>query len=269
MATAQTPSWFQAQIDLVRAKVPPPSLPPTPTLQKKPSVADIAGYFRQFKDLDHESQAESLYPEAGSWNRALLLEYAAPVSQFLTMLRSLVNIAGRHPIHEDRFRDLLVAMLNMRLSHLGWQVEPNSVGGSSATGASPGIRDWVLKKRGVEVAVGEALRLSVVHTRSITDHRTKLIGMYNPTGARQLYLVVFCEADNFGAFCQRYQRRFGLEAPLSLPGFGAEAVVFEEEPESGHILHHLLVHLKLPPIKRPQTHGRKKHVRRERPTNRG
>ncbi len=119
---------------------------------------------------------------------------------------------------ENKYNDLFVSMLSLRLRLLGWHPEGQSRGGrsygrpSSARSAGVGERDWLILDRYEDtLAVTEALRLRSVDRTTIEVHARKLFG-YNATGAGQAYVTVFFEGANFDGFIEKYAAHIGTLA---------------------------------------------------------
>ena len=105
---------------------------------------------------------------------------------------------------ENKYNDVVVSLLKMRLDFLGWHVPDQPRGGESSSGKGPGERDWVLVDRFGERAVFEALRLNSVDTTYINEHVDRAMFRYNPGGAQQVYVIVYYYGANWRGFWATY-----------------------------------------------------------------
>jgi len=150
--------------------------------------------------------ARVVAPSAEDDLAAYLLQVHVEVGrEFLVRARVIHGIKD-----ENKYNDLFVSMLSLRVRLLGWHPEGQSRGGrshgrpSSARSAGVGERDWIVMGRYEEtLAVTEALRLRSVNGKIIDEHARKLPG-YNATGAEQAYVTVFFEGANFDRFVEKY-----------------------------------------------------------------
>jgi hypothetical protein len=188
---------------------------------------------------------------------------------------------------ENKYNDILVSMLNLRLGLLGWHAEGQSRGGhsfgkpSSAHSADVGARDWVIVDgHREELALTEAFRLSAVQRLAVTIHTLKLFG-YNATMADQAYVMVFFEGRNFDKFVDRYLAHVQslASSPWTLKGFlpcdsaatssnshGVKVLRASYEQGRAHLdAFHLLMRLNPPLPKRRGARSKRKRRKKVRP----
>ena len=114
---------------------------------------------------------------------------------------------------ENKYNDIFIRLLRMRLDFLGWAVADQSRGGASnpriqsaARSAGVGERDWVILQGATIIATGEAVRTRDRTHEYVNNHIRKIDG-YNPNAIEQSYLIVYVEHQNFEAYCQGYLDR--------------------------------------------------------------
>lgn len=91
--------------------------------------------------------------------------------------------------HEDRYNDLLLAILRLRFPVWGWEITDQSRSGSSATGSSAGEVDLLITAAGNTITLFEALILSGKN-KSLTQEHVKKITSY-ASFLDRYYMIVY------------------------------------------------------------------------------
>ncbi len=105
--------------------------------------------------------------------------------------------------NENGLSDVLWSLLRQRLAR-PWEVEGQSRGGSSEGGKDAGERDAVVRFKGMDIAILEALRLDSVNQEIVSAHITKAMTKYNPVGVNHVYLISYFQGKKWSDFWQKY-----------------------------------------------------------------
>jgi hypothetical protein len=137
----------------------------------------------------------------------VLEAHVASIRELMKRLPALDNIRD-----ENKVNDLLGALVQMRVSQLGWTLSDQSRAGRTdaalsapATSSRANERDWVIRDRSGEFAIAEALRLDSVEATKLEAHMRKVAGRYNPSGVELTLVLTYFEGSNFSSFCERYR----------------------------------------------------------------
>lgn len=107
--------------------------------------------------------------------------------------------------HENRYNDLLLACLRLRLPFYGWVIQDQNRKGSSVTEKDAGEADLVIEAAGQTIALIEALVLSSNETTKIQQHIKKCFGY--ASYLERYYIISYFKgkADQFDAIWESYK----------------------------------------------------------------
>lgn len=148
-------------------------------LMHEEAESQIRAALQLFSGLSPERQA------------AVLVTGALPLEQVVTELfrdtlasfeRTISFLRlSRNKFEEDDYNGLLAEAAQARFdSVFGWQAHEQSPGGFTEKG-NAGRRDWVLRRRGVDIAVFEGIISNLPNSERILDHLHKLFGYSTAT----------------------------------------------------------------------------------------
>ena len=109
--------------------------------------------------------------------------------------------------HTVRLEDLHNDELTTSLEQHGYFPSDQTRRGTTGTQGNPGELDILVKSNSnIKVSIIEALRESSCGegNRNISAHLNKLLNDYDTCGLKVNYIIVYCEAVNFGLFWDNY-----------------------------------------------------------------
>jgi hypothetical protein len=134
---------------------------------------DIRAALKLFAELSPAEQAVMLSPGAAALERVMI----DSVREALAAFERLNPFLGlqQNTFNEDGLTAFIAEMLQARVdAMLGWQPHEQSPGGFTQAG-NPGRRDFVIKRRGTELAVFEAVVSSRPNDIRLLEHFHKLL----------------------------------------------------------------------------------------------
>jgi len=147
--------------------------PPLVIFKQEETVQMQATLFR-FLKLPALEQAEVLLGPHRALERLLIAAFQDALAAFQRMLSFLK--LDKNNFHEDDFNGLVAALVEARLEgSLGWQAHEQSPGGYTKKG-NAGRRDLVIRHRGGDITVFEALKASQPSDTRIAEHLHRLFG---------------------------------------------------------------------------------------------
>ncbi|MEQ9504460.1 MAG: hypothetical protein RIT81_46815 [Deltaproteobacteria bacterium] len=157
----------------------------------------------EIRDLGAEDLAQVI---SASSLRELLLGELYEAAKELLVRRELLHRRGA--MGEDQYTDVVESLLRSRWAHFNLSIDGQARGGRSdgdttSPGAGVGRRDLVVRVKGGEIAVIEALRLKTIDKGAIRKHLEKLDG-YDPTANPHAFVLVYYVERSFDAFVGRY-----------------------------------------------------------------
>lgn len=107
--------------------------------------------------------------------------------------------------HENRYNDLLLATLRLRLPIWGWTIDDQSRAGASSTGIDAGEIDISIKSAGHNIALVEALILKSGNFTKTEEHILKCNSYVNYL--KRYYIIIYFRGPiaNFDQTWQTYQ----------------------------------------------------------------
>ncbi len=182
---------------------------PSVTTKIALSTEDYRRYWNDIRGLTPSDIASVLGGTTARSVEDFILDiHVAAVKELLKRLPDIDKLKD-----ENKVNDLVGALIQMRISHLGWTLCDQSRAGSTYTAASKASRDasgvnerdWVIRDGLGDFVLSEALRLSSVETAKIDEHMVKVAGRYNPDGALLTVVLVYFEGSDFSSFVDRYR----------------------------------------------------------------
>lgn len=125
-------------------------------------------------------------------NKFILNEIVQASRVLLDKIHAIKQIS-----HEDRFNDLLLAILRLRFPIWGWTIMDQARIGNSATGINAGEIDVLVQAGGNNIAFIEALILTGAN-KTLTE--THLIKCFNYISYLKRYYILIYFRGNQGAF---------------------------------------------------------------------
>lgn len=136
----------------------------------------IRSTLKLFMELSPSEQAGVLIgPTPMALEKFLIMAFQDALAAFQRIL-SFLKITSSCQYDEDDYNEIVAALVEARLEgSLGWQAHGQSPGGYTAAG-NTGRRDFVLRRRGVDITVFEALKSDRPNDKRISEHFHKLFG---------------------------------------------------------------------------------------------
>ncbi|QHS63488.1 hypothetical protein [Chitinophaga agri] len=108
--------------------------------------------------------------------------------------------------HEDRFSDLLLAILKLRFQIWGWSITDQARKGNSATGKNAGETDITIESGGTTFALIEALNLETKNIRTTQSHMIKIFDYAK--NLERYYMIIYYigKQQNIDAIWSKYQQ---------------------------------------------------------------
>jgi hypothetical protein len=171
--------------------------------EPRPGVRTLLYHFRELVQRSPTEQMEVLDP-GRSVGEYLLREHVICGQELVTRKSTIRTLSD-----ENKFNDLFVSLLKMRVAFLHWSVNDQSRGGSTKTKAAVhggvGERDWVVQQRGLDIAIVEALRLRDSGWRGdIEEHVSKALARYNAPGLPLVFVVAYVEKQPLATLVSDY-----------------------------------------------------------------
>lgn len=155
-------------------------------LAKQETASQLRSAMRLFMELPVTEQAEVLMEPPLALEKLLTAAFQDALASFQRTLSFLK--LDRNKFHEDDFNGIVAALVEARLEGtLGWQAHEQSPGGFTGKG-NPGERDLVIRRRGTDVSVFEALKSASPTDKEIAVHFWKLFAY---TAADILFHVTY------------------------------------------------------------------------------
>jgi hypothetical protein len=159
---------------------------PALVLSKQETAIQLGAALRLFMDLPVLEQAEVLFGPHLALEKLVTAAFQDALATFQRTLSFLK--LDRNEFHEDAFNGIVAALVEARLEgRLGWQAHEQSPGGYTSRG-NPGERDLVIRRRGADITVFEALKASSPTDREISAHFHRLVAY---TAADILFHVTY------------------------------------------------------------------------------
>lgn len=143
-------------------------------------------------------------------NMFILDEFIKAAMVMLYKIKSIKEVR-----YENKYNDLLVAILNLRFDVWGWVISDQGRGGSSASGIDAGSIDFTINFGSKRLALAEAL----IHSGEVyaQEHILKCF-KYDPT-QQLFYVIVYsnnADLDKAWENYQKYIQGAGFEEKVSL-----------------------------------------------------
>lgn len=144
-------------------------------LSKQDDTVQLQAALRKFMELPASGQAEVLLGPHMALERLLTAAFQDALAAFQRTL-SFLKLDRHKEFDEDDFNGIVAELVEARLEgNLGWQAHEQSPGGYTEKG-NAGRRDFVIRRRGVDITVFEALKASRPNDERIAEHLHKLFG---------------------------------------------------------------------------------------------
>lgn len=148
---------------------------PPLVLSKQETAIQIRSVLRSFMELSASEQAEVLVGPPLALENFLTAAFQDALAAFHRTL-SFLKLDRHTEFDEDDFNGIVAELVEARLEgSLGWQAHGQSPGGYTKNG-NAGRRDLVMRRRGVDITVFEALKSSQPNDKRIVEHFHKLLG---------------------------------------------------------------------------------------------
>ncbi|MCE1274861.1 MAG: hypothetical protein LWW75_10140, partial [Chlorobiales bacterium] len=148
---------------------------PPLVLSKLEEAVQLRAALRNFMELPASEQAAVLFDSPRPLERLLTAAFQDALAAFCRTL-SFLKLDRHTKFDEDDFNGLIAELVGARLEgSLGWQAHEQSPGGYTEKG-NAGRRDFVIRRRGVDITVFEALKASQPNDRRLKEHLHKLFG---------------------------------------------------------------------------------------------
>lgn len=148
---------------------------PPLVLSKQETAIQIRSVLRSFMELSASEQAEVLVGPPLALENFLTAAFQDALAAFHRTL-SFLKLDRHTKFDEDDFNGIVAELVEARLEgSLGWQAHEQSPGGYTKNG-NAGRRDFVMRRRGVDITVFEALKASQPNDKRILEHLHKLFG---------------------------------------------------------------------------------------------
>jgi hypothetical protein len=148
---------------------------PPLVLSKQDETVQLQAALRKFMELPASEQAEVLLGPHMALEKLLTAVFQDALAAFQRTL-SFLKLDRHKEFDEDDFNGLVAELVEARLEgNLGWQAHEQSPGGYTEKG-NAGRRDFVIRRRGVDITVFEALKASRPNDERIVEHLHKLFG---------------------------------------------------------------------------------------------
>lgn len=148
---------------------------PPLVLSKQDETVQLQAALRKFMELPASEQAEVLLGPHMALERLLTAAFQDALAAFHRTL-SFLKLDRHTEFDEDDFNGLVAELVEARLDgSLGWQAHEQSPGGYTEKG-NAGRRDFVIRRRGVDITVFEALKASQPNDKRLAEHLHKLFG---------------------------------------------------------------------------------------------
>lgn len=144
-------------------------------LFKQEAAVQLRAAMRSFMELPASEQAEVLMGPPLALEKLLTAAFQDALAAFQRTL-SFLKLDRHTEFDEDDFNGIVAELVEARLEgSLGWQAHEQSPGGYTEKG-NAGRRDFVVRRRGVDITVFEALKASQPNDKRISAHLHKLFG---------------------------------------------------------------------------------------------
>lgn len=161
-------------------------------LSKQDTAIQLRAAMRSFIELPASEQAEILMGPPLALEKLLTAAFQDALAAFQRTL-SFLKLDRHKEFHEDDFNGIVAELVEARLEgSLGWQAHEQSPGGYTEKG-NAGRRDFVIRRRGVDITVFEALKASQPNDKRIAEHLHKLFGY---SLAEILFHVTYSNREN-------------------------------------------------------------------------
>lgn len=159
---------------------------------------------------------------------------------------------------ENKYNDLLMAVLKLRLPIFGFEIVDQGRSGKSSEGKEAGETDFTLTSAGKDIALVEAFIWKQFNQKNITEHILKC-KRYLPL-TTNYYILMYYKAANkkFDAYCLKYKesvmqkinypanwkldKKYGFKDLTGLVGHSGEIFVAETKHGSS-ILTHIMINV--------------------------
>ncbi|MFY3836618.1 hypothetical protein ACOTF3_07020 [Achromobacter xylosoxidans] len=146
---------------------------PPLVLSKQDQTIQLQAALRKFIELPASEQAEVLLGPHMALERLLTATFQDALAAFQRTL-SFLKLDRHKDFNEDDFNGLVAELVEARFEgNLGWQAHEQSPGGYTKKG-NAGRRDFVIRRRGVDITVFEALKAERPNDDRIAEHLHKL-----------------------------------------------------------------------------------------------
>lgn len=148
---------------------------PPLVLSNQERTVQLRAALRSFMELPASEQAEVLWGPHMALEKLLTAAFQDALAAFQRTL-SFLKLDRHTDFDEDDFNGIVAELVEARLEgSLGWQAHEQSPGGYTEKG-NAGRRDFVIRRRGVDITVFEALKASQPNDKRIAAHLHKLFG---------------------------------------------------------------------------------------------
>lgn len=165
---------------------------PALVLSEQETAIRLRAAMRLFMELPALEQAEVLMGPPLALEKLLTAAFRDALAAFQRTL-SFLKLDRHTYFDEDDFNGIVAELVEARLEgSLGWQAHEQSPGGYTEKG-NAGRRDFVIRRRGVDITVFEALKASRPNDERIKAHLDKLFGY---SWANILFHVTYSNRKN-------------------------------------------------------------------------
>lgn len=196
---------------------------PPLVLSRQETAVQLRAAMRSFMELPASEQAEVLMGPHLALEKLLTAAFQDALAAFQRTLSFLKLDRHKH-FDEDDFNGIVAELVEARLEgSLGWQAHEQSPGGYTEKG-NAGRRDFVIRRRGVDITVFEALKASRPNDERIESHLHKLFGY---SWAEILFHVTYSTRRNAS------EMRAAVENVAKRPPSGTTYLSQSEIPAEG------------------------------------
>lgn len=141
-------------------------------LTRRESATQVRAALQQFHALSPSEQAEIMLDGANALETVVTESFRDSLAGFQRAL-SFLGLPD-NKFYEDDYNGILAELVEARLEGVfGWQTHEQSPGGFTGAG-NAGRRDFVLRRRGVDITVFEALKSDQPNDARLEEHLHKL-----------------------------------------------------------------------------------------------
>lgn len=149
----------------------PVDVPPR-LLTRSENATQVRAALHQFQALSPSEQAEIMLDRPAALETVVAETFREALAGFQRTLSFLGLPTNK--FHEDDYNGILAELVEARLEGMfGWQAHEQSPGGFTGAG-NAGRRDFVLRRRGVDITVFEALKSDQPNDARLEEHLHKL-----------------------------------------------------------------------------------------------